>query len=63
MEANDLKRYENELLSLWKNLYDSINKIEHDDKCFVIALSRKGTRMLELLATKSKKSYNFIIIP
>lgn len=57
MEANDLKRYENELLSLWKNLYDSINKIEHDDKCFVIALSRKGTRMLELLATKSKKSY------
>lgn len=52
MEENDLKRYESSLRSLWNNLCDSIKNTDPNDRCFVIALSRKGTRMLELLASK-----------
>lgn len=56
MKAKDI--YNNSLKALWQNLQDSINHLMPNDRCFVIALSRKGTRMLELLGSRYGNSDN-----
>ena len=49
--------YDDSLTSLRSRLQESISKIGPNDRCFVIALSRKGTRMLEMFVFKTDNSY------
>lgn len=56
MKANDI--YNKSLKALWQNLQESINKLMPNERCFVIALSRKGTRLLELLGYRYGNSDN-----
>lgn len=57
MEETDQYIYDNSLKSLRSRLKESISMIGPNDRCFVIALSRKGTRMLEMLVFESDNSF------
>lgn len=57
MKETDLYIYDDSLTSLRSRLQESISKIGPNDRCFVIALSRKGTRMLEMFVFKTDNSY------
>lgn len=57
MEEIDQYIYDNSLKSLRSRLQESISKIGPNDRCFVIALSRKGVRMLEMFVFKTDNSY------